>query len=161
MTREAPLENRTALCLASQLPPRGHPLGATRRELPGHGAARLCPDFAPGIYEIASSARPHPCVALPRGQPFESNFYQLPVVIRSVKPVDDGTLMDADVCDKVDCSGTVFLYQGLRLVSVPSTEEGNPYFVGEKAELLGISASTFGARLISRRRVKRKLARKC
>jgi len=35
-TREAPLENRTALCLAPQLPPRGHPLGATRRELPGH-----------------------------------------------------------------------------------------------------------------------------
>jgi len=31
-----------------------HPLGATRRELPGHGAARLCPDLAPGIYEIAS-----------------------------------------------------------------------------------------------------------
>src|SRR6476660_2026493 len=54
-TREAPLENRTALCLAPQLPPRGHPLGATRRELPGHGAARLCPDLAPGIYEIASS----------------------------------------------------------------------------------------------------------
>src|SRR5437763_9816826 len=25
--REAPLENRTALCLATQLPPRGHPLG--------------------------------------------------------------------------------------------------------------------------------------
>jgi hypothetical protein len=37
------------------LPPRGHPLGATRRELPGHGAARLCPDLAPGIYEIAFS----------------------------------------------------------------------------------------------------------
>src|SRR5262249_23488027 len=54
-TREAPLENRTALCLAPQLPPRGHPLGATRRELPGHGAARLCPDLAPGSYEIASS----------------------------------------------------------------------------------------------------------
>src|SRR6476660_7127327 len=53
-TREAPLENRTALCLAPTLPPRGHPLGATRRELPGHGAARLCPDLAPGIYEIAS-----------------------------------------------------------------------------------------------------------
>jgi hypothetical protein len=53
-TREAPLENRTALCLAPQLPPRGHPLGATRRELLGHGAARLCPDVAPGIYEIAS-----------------------------------------------------------------------------------------------------------
>ena len=52
---EAPLENRTALCLAPQLPPRGHPPGATGRELPGHGAARLCPDFAPGIYEIASS----------------------------------------------------------------------------------------------------------
>src|SRR3954454_8391906 len=56
-TREAPLENRTALCLAPQLPPRGHPLGATRRELPGHGAARLCPDLAPGIYEIASRNR--------------------------------------------------------------------------------------------------------
>src|SRR4029450_4203046 len=54
-TREAPLENRTALCLAPQLPPRGHPLGATRRELPGHGAARLCPALAPGIYEIAFS----------------------------------------------------------------------------------------------------------
>ena len=52
--KTAPLENRTALCLAPQLPPRGHPLGATRRELPGHGAARLCPDLAPGIYEIAS-----------------------------------------------------------------------------------------------------------
>jgi transposase len=25
-----------------------------RRELPGHGAARLCPDLAPGTYEIAS-----------------------------------------------------------------------------------------------------------
>ena len=111
----------------------------------------------PTMYQGADALYVH----LPRGQPFESNFYQLPVVIRSVKPVDDGTLMDADVCDKVDCSGTVFLYQGLRLVSVPSTEEGNPYFVGEKAELLGISASTFGARLISRRRVKRKLARKC
>jgi hypothetical protein len=27
------------------------PAGATRRELPGHGAARLCPDLAPGIYK--------------------------------------------------------------------------------------------------------------
>src|SRR4051812_26621017 len=58
-TREAPLENRTALCLAPQLPPRSHPLGATRRELPGHGAARLCPDLAPGICEIAS----RPCLS--------------------------------------------------------------------------------------------------
>jgi len=56
-TREAPLENRAGLCLAPQLPPRGHPLGATRRELPGHGAARLCSDLAPGIYEIAFRLR--------------------------------------------------------------------------------------------------------
>ena len=56
-TREAPLENRTALCMAPQLPPRGHPLGATRRELPGHDAARICPDLAPGIYEIAFGFR--------------------------------------------------------------------------------------------------------
>jgi hypothetical protein len=46
--------------------------------------------------------------------------------------------MDVDVCDKVDCSGKTFLYKGLRLVSVPSTEEGTPYIVDEKAELLGI-----------------------
>jgi hypothetical protein len=43
-------------CLVPQLPPRGHSLGATRREPPGHGAARLCSDLAPGIYEIASRA---------------------------------------------------------------------------------------------------------
>jgi hypothetical protein len=77
-------------------------------------------------------------IHLPRGQPYESNFYQLPVVIRSVTTIDEGTVMDADVCDRVDCSGKTFLYKGLRLVSVPSTEEGTPYIVDEKAELLGI-----------------------
>ena len=46
--------------------------------------------------------------------------------------------MDADVCDKVDCSGTAFLYRALRLITVPSTEDGAAYVVGEKAELLGI-----------------------
>jgi transposase len=40
------------------------PLGATRRELPGHGAARLCPDLAPSIYEIASSPNPY-CLCAP------------------------------------------------------------------------------------------------
>ena len=29
------------------------PAGSDRSGLPGHGAARLCPDLAPGIYEIA------------------------------------------------------------------------------------------------------------
>ena len=107
----------------------------------GYGLTKLVPLFKgfaakkwPSMYQDADALYIH----LPRGDPFRSNFFQVPVLIRSVTAKDDGILMDADVCDKVDCSGTTFLYKALRLVTVPSTEEGAPYFVGEKAELLGI-----------------------
>ncbi len=43
-------------------------------------------------------------VHLPKGNPYESNFFQLPVVIRTVTAKEEGILLDADVCDTVDCS---------------------------------------------------------
>lgn len=51
---EAPLDESDSSCVASQLPPRGDALEATRRELSRHGAARLCQELAPGLHEMAS-----------------------------------------------------------------------------------------------------------
>ena len=107
----------------------GYGLSKLRTILKGFGSRTW-----PTIYQDAEALYVH----LPKGQPYESNFFQLPVVIRSVTAKEDGILLDVDVCDKVDCSGTTFLYKALRVVTVPSTEEGATYFVGEKAELLGI-----------------------
>jgi hypothetical protein len=87
----------------------------------------------PTMYQDAEALYIH----LPRGQPYEANFFQLPVTIRSVTPLGDGIVMQVDVCGKLDCSGAA-LYKNLRLVTIPSTEEGNPYQVNENAELLGI-----------------------
>jgi hypothetical protein len=106
----------------------------------GYGLTKLKPilnGFASGkwptIYQDSEALYVH----LPRGQPYEANFFQIPVTIRSVTPLGNGTIMQADVCSKIDCSGAA-LYKGLRLVTVPSTAEGKPYQVDEKTELLGI-----------------------
>jgi hypothetical protein len=46
-------------------------------------------------------------IHLPRGQPYEANFFQVPVTIRSGTPLGDGIVMQADVCGKLDCSGAM------------------------------------------------------
>ena len=76
-------------------------------------------------------------IHLPQGQPYQANFFQLPVTIRSVTVLGDGMVMQADVCGTVACSGAA-LYKGLRLVTIASTAQGTPYQVNEQAELLGI-----------------------
>jgi hypothetical protein len=75
----------------------------------------------PTLYQDADALYIH----LPRGQPYEANFFQLPVMIRSVTALGDGILMQADVCGTLDCSGPA-IYKDLRLVTVPSTDEGSP-----------------------------------
>jgi hypothetical protein len=124
------------------------PKGVTRTynltamdEYSGYGLTKLktiLKGFAsktwPTMYQDGEALYVH----LPKGQPYESNFFQLPVVIRSVTNKDEAIIMDADVCSTVDCSGTTFLYKAIRLVTLPSTEAGATYFVGEKTELLGI-----------------------
>ena len=106
----------------------------------GYGLSKLRPilnGFAAGkwptIYQDSEALYIH----LPKGQPYEANFFQIPVIIRSVTPLGDGTVMQADVCDNVECSGPA-LYKGLRLVTVPSTAEGKVYQANEQTELLGI-----------------------
>jgi hypothetical protein len=107
----------------------GYGLSKLKTILSGFAAGKW-----PTMYQDADALYVH----LPTGQPYQSNFFQLPVILRSVTAKDEAIIMDADVCDAVDCSGTAFLFKAIRLVTVPSTEEGAPYFVGEKAELLGI-----------------------
>ena len=48
---------------------------------------------SPTIYQDGEALYIH----VPRGQPYEANFFQIPVIIRSVTDLGAGTIMQADV----------------------------------------------------------------
>jgi hypothetical protein len=106
----------------------------------GYGLSKLRPilnGFAAGKWPTIYQDSEELYIHLPKGQPYEANFFQVPVIIRSVTPLGEGIIMQADVCDNLGCSGTP-LYKSLRLTTVPSTAEGKLYRANEQTEVLGI-----------------------
>lgn len=73
-------------------------------------------------------------VSLPRS----SNFFQLPVVIRTVREEGGAVMMTADVCATRRCDSEEFLWKNLRLVSVSTTYGTRPFSPGERGQLLGL-----------------------
>jgi len=103
-------------------------------------AARIFSAVSAGNWPLAYNANGQLHIFLSE----ESNFYQLPVRITSVQPLEDGIVLRADVCSTIGCAGNQVLYRNLRLVTRSDSQDGKPFKQGDVTEVLGIFSVHLG-----------------
>jgi hypothetical protein len=66
-----------------------------------------------------------------------SNFFTLPMIVRTTTAVTGAKVLTVDVCDDRPCTSGKFALTGLRAVVIPAAETDGALGIGAQAELLG------------------------